>query len=205
MTVTFNLLTYIGFGIRNSFGQEREAPRKGYSMPLSEILQTVLLNLTLIAIFPSRYLKSQVMPASFRRVGKSVDEFRTYIHSMVQSAKNDKSTSGTSNLLSVLVKASENAKSETRSLGLSDDEVQGNMFMFNIAGQDTTANSILFAFALLAAYPEWQDWLFEELDAVLGDKETLDYSDICPKLERCMAILVGYNLSVYLETLSNSL
>ena len=45
---------------------------------------------------------------------------------------------------------------------------------------------------MLAIYPEWQQWIFEELDAVLkeGNMVDYDYTVVFPKLTRCLAVMV---------------
>ena len=58
------------------------------------------------------------------------------------------------------------------------------------AGYDTTANTLSYAFVLLALYPQWQDWLREEVDAALPDPATTPaYDDVYPKLNRCLAVM----------------
>ncbi|KAE8130900.1 cytochrome P450 [Aspergillus pseudotamarii] len=71
--------------------------------------------------------------------------------------------------------------------GLTIDEIFGNIFVINFAGHDTTANTLSFAFLLLAAYPEVQDWVAEEL--LLTDIRGR-YADLFPKLSRCRAIML---------------
>ncbi|KAK1584969.1 cytochrome P450 [Colletotrichum navitas] len=82
---------------------------------------------------------------------------------------------------------------------LTEEEIGGNLFVFTIAGFDTTANTLAYAVTLLAAYPEWQTWIQAEIDAVLGpapsgagsDDELPDYAAAYPKLVRCLAIMVS--------------
>ena len=50
-----------------------------------------------------------------------------------------------------------------RALGLSNEELLGNMFIFSLAGHETTANALSAAIIFLAANPRWQDWLREEI------------------------------------------
>ena len=40
-----------------------------------------------------------------------------------------------------------------------------------IAGHETTAHTLGFTFGYLAAHPEWQDKLYEELTSVCGIEE----------------------------------
>ena len=60
-----------------------------------------------------------------------------------------------------------------------------------IAGYDTTANTMGYAFAMLALHPEWQEWLAQELDKVLPNSEAdVDYESTFPKLPRTLALMV---------------
>ena len=47
-----------------------------------------------------------------------------------------------------------------------------------------------YAITHLAAYPEWQDWIHEELDTVVPAGADLDYEATYPKLKRCLALMV---------------
>lgn len=60
----------------------------------------------------------------------------------------------------------------------------------SIPGHDTTANSLALAIALLSARPQIQDWLAEEINAVIGEAEEPNYETHFPKLVRCQATLV---------------
>lgn len=77
--------------------------------------------------------------------------------------------------------------------GLTKEEIYGNMFIFNFAGHDTTAQPLIFTINLLAAHTEIQDWMKEELDYYLPD-DTLSnwsYEKVFLKLKRCLAVLVS--------------
>ena len=77
--------------------------------------------------------------------------------------------------------------------GLTENEIYGNMFVFNFAGHDTTAHTLAFAIVILSAHPSVQDWLSEELQYVLEDTRPKDwgYTQVFPRLKRCLAVLVG--------------
>lgn len=109
------------------------------------------------------------------------------------------------NLMSQLVRLSDQGRIGGISSGdkvgagsgqyLTEDEIAGNLFIFKGAGFDTTANTMTYAVGLLAAYPDWQAWMQEELDHVLGGANEengagLDYATHFPKLNRCLAVMV---------------
>ena len=83
---------------------------------------------------------------------------------------------------------------DERKLGLTDDEVLGNLFLYSTAGHDTTSNTLCYAIYLLAIYPELQDWIGEEVDEVVsghGESGEWDYNIVFPKLQRCLALMVS--------------
>lgn len=47
---------------------------------------------------------------------------------------------------------------------LSDDEINGNLFLLMFAGHETTANTLVYIIYLLAIFPEWQTWAVEGLN-----------------------------------------
>jgi cytochrome P450 len=70
---------------------------------------------------------------------------------------------------------------------LSEEEIAGNLFAFTVAGFDTTANTLVYALLALAIWPEWQEWVFEEM----GERDSdVSYEELFPRLVRCRALMV---------------
>lgn len=95
--------------------------------------------------------------------------------------------------LNSMIVASEASVSE-KSGGLSDGELFGNMFTYSVAGHETTAHTLNYSLHLLAAYPEWQDWIQAEVDEVYQqiptDSAEISYAESYHRLERCIALMV---------------
>jgi len=71
--------------------------------------------------------------------------------------------------------------------------VNSSLQVFTAAGFETTANTLSFAFAMLARHPQWQTWLLEEIDTILPDPEgdnIHDYTAVFPHAHRIMAFLL---------------
>ena len=84
---------------------------------------------------------------------------------------------------------------QSPSKGLTVEEIFDNIFVINFAGHDTTANTLAFSMLLLAAHPEVQDWVAEELQTVTHcDTDKWNYNALFPDLKRCQAVLVSINL-----------
>ena len=199
-TLALHVLTSVGFGLSYPFhGGVRDLP-KGHRMTYRDALSLCLQNIITFAIFPKKFLNLSFLPAKLRKVGLAAREFQKYMEEMISlersvAAKRDY---GNRNLIGSLIRASEEAQksSEPRDhalLGFSDEEIFGNIFAFNLAGHETTANTLATAIVLLASRPKYQKWIAEEIrDAlkVSGSAEQGKYEEIFPKLQRCLAIMV---------------
>ncbi|KAI5120962.1 hypothetical protein M0805_006635 [Coniferiporia weirii] len=73
-----------------------------------------------------------------------------------------------------------NARLSEGKLSLSDEEIIGNCFIFTFAGHETTANTLAATLALLALYPDEQEWVYESITDVLGNREPTfeDFDDL---------------------------
>lgn len=91
-------------------------------------------------------------------------------------------------LTGALIRASEEDKIASEK-GLSDQEIYGNMFIFNFAGHDTTANTMAYAIALLAIHPDVQDWVREEVTAVCSGNTPPEYDQVFSRLKRVRALM----------------
>ncbi|KAF8460536.1 cytochrome P450 [Kalaharituber pfeilii] len=76
---------------------------------------------------------------------------------------------------------------------ITEADVMGNTFIIAIAGHETTAGTLAFAFALLAMNQDKQDWVLKNLDEALeGESEdpmNWDYNVVFPKLISPMALM----------------
>lgn len=203
-TLSLNVLAATGF--------RRSYKFRGFSQPGTDetrsnrdALQTVLDNAILLMIFPPRMFSLPWLPRSWARIGKAAADFKQYLVQVLDEEIYllDQGKGNTGGLMSSLVQALNTRKKQeaavtssnmdqTPSKGLSVEEIFGNMFLINFAGHDTTANTLAFSMILLAANPEIQDWVAEELQEVIKnpESETWDYNVLFPQLRRCRAVLV---------------
>lgn len=201
-TLALHVITCAGFGISYQFRNALDTVREGFSMSYADSLYSVMKNLLLLIIVPSLAYSSPILPKALREFKVAVADFKRYMIEMVDTAKIRvaKAESVQPNLLNTLVQKSEEVLLESQenanSNGLSDDEIYGNLFIFSFAGHETTANTLSFSIYLLAAFPEWQEWVGEELDEALKGHEcveTIDYEEVYPKLKRCLALMVSHS------------
>ena len=199
--VALNVLSSAGFGVPRSFNEGVHQLPAGHDMPYQDALLLILRNIVTLAIIPKESLTSPIFSKKLRKLGQAAKEFKTYMKEMLDNERTwlTKRQSGTSNLLNALIRASDEAKQtggdRSLNLGLTDDEIYGNIFIYNLAGHETTANTVAAAIVLLAANPECQEWLSDEINHVLDENNDLveqNYESMFPKLQRCLAIMVSY-------------
>jgi cytochrome P450 len=214
--LALNVLCGAGFGVHSSFvdaalpnadsDAETEAgpKRLGYRESLRMLLASIV-PLVLLGVMKRAGVPSWLFLGRLHDLSVAYDEFKGYMGEMLARERTayEQGDSTRHNLMSALVRAneqsSEAAKAATgaaaaaTAAGLTDDEVFGNLFIFNLAGHDTTAATLHFAITLLAAHPEWQTWVGQEIDQVRQQEADagLYYEGTFPKLHRCMALMVS--------------
>lgn len=206
--VAFNVLSATGFGVQCDFEDgdkktdgnvdlKESGHRLSYRGALGHMLDNVVMFIIYTLIFNAGWPK-WAMWGKLGEMAVAVDEFGLYMKEMLQQERQRIKSGKVSkeSLMSVLVKSSDQGMADSSSPKggpvLSDEEIFGNLFVYNIAGHDTTAGTMNYAIAMMAAEPKWQEWLAEEIDAALKEDESaLKYSAIFPKLSRCQAIMVS--------------
>ena len=115
-----------------------------------------------------------LIPKSWKRCGQATQTFRQFMMDMYNDERRlrDAGKPGTGNLMSSLVRVSEDERKKYDHINADGpksftiSEILGNIFAINFAGHDTTANTLACGMLLLAAYPEAQDWVGEEIHRV---------------------------------------
>ncbi|KAM7213923.1 Cytochrome P450 [Rhypophila decipiens] len=171
-----------------------------------EALKIVLDNCILIMVLGPKFIAQAGLP---RRLGRhhldrilqACAEFQWYMTGMYEEGKRGLLSSSDilegasppteARFMASLVRASRAGGCGDTDSELTESEVYGNMFLLNFSGHDTIAQAMTFGIFFVAAHPEVQDWISEELRSVLGtrDPEDWSYTADFPRLKRCMAVL----------------
>jgi len=114
------------------------------------------------------------------RVVAAIREFDEMVAEILEPRRGDGAERG--DLLSMLMSARD---PETGS-SMSDKELRDQIVTIFLAGHETTANALGFAWWLLAQNPETEAKLHEEVDRVLGDRRPT-YADL-PNLRYCKMV-----------------
>ncbi|KAJ4356728.1 uncharacterized protein N0V89_004764 [Didymosphaeria variabile] len=192
--LAMQVLVNVGFG--QDMGLTTVPP--GHRESLMDSLGFILKHIMLTIIFNSLKAPDYMLPDKLRKLKISVAELRMYMEEAVlrhmQANKETAENLQKKSLLGAMVKANEAEKkqlqkSTKRPSYLTESELYGNIFVFNLAGYETTASSMTFALSYLAAYPETQDWIFEELQMHYAESENVSYDAVYPKLVRCLSVM----------------
>lgn len=115
--------------------------------------------------------EADISPVKEHKLAKQAFvEFQKYMEEMVAEQKQSttsKEQAEGGNLLENFV----NATQATDKSRISDAALFGNLFIFILAGHETSANTMAFALALLACRPQFQKALQAEVDGILGDRD----------------------------------
>ncbi|KAL8836470.1 MAG: hypothetical protein Q9170_002903 [Blastenia crenularia] len=174
-------------------------PSKSDKMTYSEAISSMVANIPTLFIIPPPVLKLSPVSAhkdamtAYTEWQRQMKEMRDETTARVSEnfSKNDKS------LLESFVQAGQPLNIGSQNHPISPAAVLGNIFVFIMAGYETSANTLTYAILLLACHPVLQRRLQADLDRILGDRpsSTWSYESDFPK------ILEGYAGAVINETL----
>ncbi|KAI0252522.1 cytochrome P450 [Lactifluus subvellereus] len=176
-----------GFGRRVTWTSDLTIP-PGHQMTFKDALHILSTNLILKIALPD-WAKGATK--KIRRVHLAFDELGQYMLEMVNARRNADTKEEHYDLFSGLLDATqEDLGSE---VAISDRELIGNMFIFLLAGHETTAHTLCFTFALLALYPDEQERLYQHIKGVMSSLNRMPtYEDMSR---------FTHSLAVFYETL----
>ncbi|KAL8703797.1 MAG: hypothetical protein Q9225_008109 [Loekoesia sp. 1 TL-2023] len=200
-TVSLHVMSGAVFGKSYPFrgADEASSSAKEDSSSYGEALRIVLDRCIPLVVLGRKNLSNPWLPKSFRELYQATSIFQEHMTKAYEDEKramlrNDKLEN---NLMTSLVRASQanvdqkGSTTGSHQEGLTEEEVYGNVFVFNFAGHDATANSLAIGICLLATRPDIQDWIAEEINAVLAgvDSKESSYETAFPRLPRCLAVV----------------
>lgn len=181
MKLALHVICGAGFGQSFSWAETSTITSPDHRLSFRDSMSEMLHHLAVPLLF-GKFLRKVLRFKYIKDGDLACKEYEKYMDEMLDkeresAARGDK---GRANLLSALV------RSEEQGQILSRDEIKGNMFIFIIAGHETTANSLLYAYLLLAMHPEVQGRLYEETTKILSSEPT--YADF-PKMVYALCIM----------------
>ncbi|TRM69322.1 cytochrome P450 [Schizophyllum amplum] len=157
---------------------DEETVAPGHKMSFKDAMVCVSTDVTIYMISPNW------MPGfteKIRRVRMAFDELEIYMTEMVEERRIGKMERF--DLLTRLLEENDHDEDAMSMRG-----ILSNIFMFMVAGHETLAHTLCFAFALLALYPDEQDKLYGHIKSVLPKDGTLPTFDDMSKYTQTMAV-----------------
>ena len=202
-TVSLHVMFGAVFGKSYPFrgADEESLPTKEDSSSYGEALRIILDRCIPLVVLGRKNLSNPWLPKSFRELYQATLVFQKHMTEAYEGEKRAmlRHEKMENNLMTSLVRASQANADQSGSTtgshqeGLTEEEVYGNVFVFNFAGHDATANSLAIGICLLATRPDIQDWIAEEINAVLAGVASTEssYEAVFPRLPRCLAVVVS--------------
>ncbi|KAI0705841.1 cytochrome P450 [Cytidiella melzeri] len=169
-----------GFGQRMPWKGGDVIPQ-GHKMAFKESLHVLSTDIILKLIAPEWLLKYG--PERVRRVGIAYRELELYMTELIEGRKASDTKEERYDLFSSLLDAND----EDADITLTHRELMGNIFIFLLAGHETTAHTLCFTFAMLALYPDEQEKLYQHIKTVIPDGRAPAYEDM-NSLTQSMAV-----------------
>ncbi|TFY53671.1 hypothetical protein EVJ58_g9325 [Rhodofomes roseus] len=173
-----------GFGKRMSWSEDLNVP-EGYHFTFKDALHVVSTDLRLKLFVPEWLLK--VGPSKrLRDFWQAYVDLENYMRAMIDRRRGSEKKEERYDLFSSLLDANEEEGDGTAKL--SDGELMGNIFIYLIAGHETTAHTLAFAFVMLALYQEEQEKLYQHIMSVAPGDRPPRYEDL-GKLSYVLAVI----------------
>ncbi|KAF1843633.1 cytochrome P450 [Cucurbitaria berberidis CBS 394.84] len=160
-------------------------------------LSKILANIIPIFICGEQGLKAWWTPKSWKSAGTAIATFRAYVAGLINDERDymDRGIQKNQHLVAALVRACEDETRQPiqgkRNMTLTEEEIVSNLFVYAFAGNDTTAISLNHLLVDLAASPETQEWIAEEIRHYLPEDDiSLWAYKRFSKLKRCLAVVM---------------
>ncbi|KAH9962838.1 cytochrome P450 [Russula dissimulans] len=163
LPIALFVISIAGFGHRVTWTTDLDIP-PGHQMTFKDALHILSTNVSLEIILPG-WAKN--LTEHTRKVHLAFIELKQYMLEMVEAHRNFDKSKQRYDLFSGLLDAGQDELDNKGAL--SDEELFGNMFMFLLAGHETTAHTLSFSFALLALYQDEQERLYKHIKSVLSN------------------------------------
>ncbi|KZT33538.1 cytochrome P450 [Sistotremastrum suecicum HHB10207 ss-3] len=178
--IALMVLSVAGFG--NPMTWEADTtPPPGHKLTFAQCLHSVTNDVILNLTVPTWALGLTERLRTLRTANKELKEF---ILAVVEERRTKQKHDDRWDLLTNLIDASEADDNEYAKL--SNSELVGNIFVYLVAGHETTAHGLCYTLGLLALHAEEQEKLHDHIKSVLGDRDPV-YEDLnsLPRVLAC--------------------
>lgn len=215
---TLNVLAAAMFNKSYPFKGAAEADTKSAAQDESyqyrDSLGRIFAHIIPLFVFGQKGLQAWWTPKSWKAAGAAVSTYRSYVTRLINDERNSMAQGAERNqtLLAALVRACESENTGNgqtapgmRPMTLTEEEIISNLFVFGFAGNDTSAIALTNLLVHMAAFPETQEWIAEEIRYYFTEDDISQWSyKTFPKLKRCLAVVVSWRSALGV-TLTNDI
>ncbi|KAF8919333.1 cytochrome P450 [Mucidula mucida] len=162
--VTIRVIASAGFGMRLSWSDHDSVPT-GHRLTMEETFEIVARDSFYKMIFPD-WLGIAIPP--LKRANLAFNELRAYLEEIIKERRSNGSVNNANDLFSNLLEANMCEVENDGTGRLDDSELISNVYVFLLAGHETSSNSFAFVLALLALYPDEQEKLYLDILSLSG-------------------------------------
>ncbi|KAF8895567.1 cytochrome P450 [Infundibulicybe gibba] len=173
-----------GFGRSISWEEDSAIP-PGHKLSFKDALHIVSTGVIAKIIVPDWAMG---MTSHLREIRLAFSELQRYMSEMIRDRQASEKVERF-DLFSSLLDANNEDGDDS---ALTESELIGNIFIFLLAGHETTAHTLCFTFGMLALYRDEQEWLYQHIRSVIPDGRV-------PKYEEMQ--LFTHSMAVFYETL----
>ncbi|KXN89025.1 Secologanin synthase [Leucoagaricus sp. SymC.cos] len=177
LPITLFVISAAGFGYKLSWKGGHTVP-KGHKMTFKDSLYTVATYIVPRLILPDW---AMLVSKKTREIALGFKELKMHMTEMIETRLKSEKVERDDLFSSLL-----DANRDELEGGLTMDELVGNIFIFLLAGHETTAHTLCFTLGLLALYPDGQEKLFQHIKSTIPNTHAPTYEQM-PLLTQTMA------------------
>ncbi|KAL0575905.1 hypothetical protein V5O48_006078 [Marasmius crinis-equi] len=182
LPVALFVIGVAGFGRSISWQEDLNIP-SGHEISFKEALNGVSRDVFIKLASPEWLLGTT---ERLRRVKLAFEELDKYMFDMIHDRRTAEKKEERYDLFSSLLDAND-MPSDSGEAPLTERELIGNIFIFLLAGHETTAHTLAFTFGLLAFYQEEQELLYQQIKSIIPDGRIPTYEEM-PLFTQSMAV-----------------
>lgn len=202
--LTLSILTSTAFGVKIAApGEARDVAPPNHKYSFKDTLEGALDHPTLFTTVATPWWLLWMPIPKFQHARELKAELDSWMNEVVDDRRKAlQMGEEKKDLLTALVKANDALQADmakaaiggaeinpAKSEAMSPEELTGNMFIFLVAGHETSAHTLAFVMGLLAIYPEEQEKFYQQITEIVPNPDAdIPYSD-SPLFTRAMAIL----------------
>ncbi|PWY71436.1 cytochrome P450 monooxygenase [Aspergillus eucalypticola CBS 122712] len=207
--LTLNVLSGAGFGVKAPFKplpqdllkdkedifRDSPTPPAGFDFTFGAVVAYMNVNIPTMALANNMLPKwiPRVLVPFFKQDFAAHRDLDKYLQRLITTTESRLSgEESPSNLIEGMLISRK--PGDSKDAGLSDREIISNMHLFTIAGHETTATTLRFAFVLLALHQNVQDWVYNGISEAVKDEPPSigdwNYDEVFPKLVTPLCVML---------------